>query len=400
MSGSWASGTGRVVLKVNGQAFSAWTGMTITRDLGDITGKFSLQYYDAGRAVAAMPGVPHAAPVPSPILRRQACTVALDSETVITGWIDGMEGEWTDTSLQTSVTGRDKTGDLADCAAAPTGPAEWRGVTLLQVAQQICAPFGIAVRAETDMGAPFARLALNPHETALSLLEKAARQRAVLVVSDGIGGLLLTTGGRTRAPADIRVGANAQRVKFHFDDARRFSDYYVKGQTERAAGARAGKGPPLGHDAVPVPTFSPLPASAKAVEAGGIQMTGHAVDKEVTRWRPSVVMTRTQSGASTCQQQAEWKARVARGLSTGLTYTVLDWRAGAGHALWKPNTVARVFDPWAGIDDDMLIRGVCYRITDKGILTDLSIVGVTAFDRIDEAATKKPLRPAQAASRR
>lgn len=392
MSGSWASGAGRATLTVNGQAFANWTSLTLTRDIGDIAGKFQIEVFDAARAAAGMPASPAASPLPAAIGRRQACAIALDGETALTGWIDGMEGEWSGTSIKTSISGRDKTGDLADCAAAPNGPAEWRGVNLLQVARQVCAPFGITVRAETDVGAPFTRLALNPHESALSLLEKAARQRGVLLVSDGVGGLVLTTGGRATAAADIRVGGNVQAARFHFDDTRRFSDLYVKGQSEKAAGRRTASGPPLGHDYLP--TASPtLPAAgASAIESGGIQMTGHAVDQEVTRYRPGVVMTKTQSGTSTVQQQAEWRMRVARGLSTGLTYTVLDWRAGAARALWRPNTVARVWDPWAGIDDLMLIRGVCYRMAEKQITTDLQVVGITAFDRVDEATPKRPLR--------
>nr|WP_294547686.1 hypothetical protein [uncultured Rhodopila sp.] len=389
---SWSSGAGRVTLTVNGTPYSRWSEFSLTRDVGDIAGRFSVKYFDAARAAAGMPANPSSSPLPPAIGRRESCALALDGETVLTGWIDGMEGQWDGSSIATSISGRDKTGDLADCAASPTGPAEWRNVTLLQVAQQICAPFGIAVRAETAVGAPFTRLALNPHESALSLLEKAARQRAVLVVSDGVGGLVLTTGGRSAAPADIRVGFNVQRAGFRFDDTHRYSDVYVKGQSEKAAGARTEVAPSLSHASAA--TGSPaIPANAGTIEAAGIQMTGHAVDQEVTRYRPGVVLTRTQSGMSSVTQQAQWRVRVARGLSTTLSYTVLDWRAGTGNALWRPNTVARVFDPWAGIDELMLIRGVTYRMSAQGFMTDISVVGLTAFDRIDEATPKRPLKP-------
>lgn len=391
---SWSSGGGRLVLTVNGVAYALWQTARITRDLREITGTFRLDYFDAGRAAAAMPAAPRSSPVPAPILRRQSCTVALDGQVVLDGWIDGMEGEWTATSIKAIITGHDKTVDLSECSACAKGPAEWRGATLLQIAQQVCSPFGISVRADTNIGAPFVRLAVNPHETALSLLEKAARQRGVLVVSDGVGGLLLTTGGRQRAPADIRAGSNAQRLRYKFDDRHRFSDIYVKGQSEKAAGLRADiSGPPMGHDYVPGP--QPSMVGAQQIEAAGILMTGHAVDPEVKRWRPSVRMTRTQSGSATQQQQAEWAVRVARGESTNLTYTVLDWRANG--QLWLPNTVVRVWDPYAGVDDDMLIRTVDYLIGPDGEKpttpqTEIQVVGLTAFDRIDLPTPKRPLK--------
>ena len=84
-------------------------------------------------------------------------------------------------------------------------------------------------------------------------------------------------------------------------------------------------------------------------------MTGHARDPEITRYRPHVRLTRSQSGMSSTQEQAEWAVRVARGMAQSLTVTVLDWRAGADRVLWKPNQLAAVYDPYSGTDKDMLI---------------------------------------------
>lgn len=394
MSAPFASS--RVTLTVGGVAYSGWKTVSIARDLRDISGKFSLANFDAGRAAAAFPGSVRGA-VPSPVLRRQACTLAIDGETVLDGWIDQISGDTGAKELGTSFAGRDRTGDLADCAGVPNGPAEWHGATILQIAQQLCAPFGIRVAAQAPVGAPFRRLAVAAHESVLATIEKAARQRGLLVLSDGVGGLLLTDGGRTAAPADLRCPGNARRTRFRFDDTKRFSDIYVKGQSEKAAGTRGPGGPPIGHDYAPGPIATP--PNAQAAESAGILMTGHAVDPDVTRYRPTVRMVRTQSGGASVQQQAEWAVRVARGESTELTYTVLDWRAGAANALWRPNTVVRVTDPFAGIDDRMLIRAVKYRVGPDGEhpdtpVTEIDVVGLTAFDQAPKAASKVPLKPA------
>lgn len=52
------------------------------------------------------------------------------------------------------------------------------------------------------LGAAFPVFGVNIEETALIAIERAARQRALLVVSDGVGGLLLTKGkgGATPRP--------------------------------------------------------------------------------------------------------------------------------------------------------------------------------------------------------
>ena len=275
-----------------------------------------------------------------------------------------------------------------DCAALPRGPAEFHGVDLLHVAQTVCAPFGISVRAETDVGEAFERLAVAPHETALAFLEKAARQRSVLLVSDGVGGLLLTKGGSTQGPAALTIPGNVQAVEFKDSEQGRFSDVFVKGQTD--GHKTHGPTPALDSTVVPIDDDSSAPPpSATITQAATVLMTGYAMDPEITRWRPTVRLTRTQSGMSTTQEQAEWAVRVARGLGTQLTYSVLGWRAGPQNTLWRPNQVVDVVDPWSGLDKPMLISGVRYRYGAEGETAQLSLVGVTAFDRINEAQKRR-----------
>lgn len=71
-------------------------------------------------------------------------------------------------------------------------------------------------------------------------------------------------------------------------------------------------------------------------------------------------------------------------MGEAITYTVLDWRAGATNALWLPNQLVRVSDPYADINRDMLISGLSYQMDGHGIRTVLHLAGRTAFDRIDE----------------
>ncbi len=397
MSGSAPpSTTSRVTLSVGGYSFTTFTRVRIERDLQNIAGRFELEIVDQARLALALPNwIASAPPLPFVLKAGLAVTLSIDNEAVLIGWIGRPSGSWGGDTLRMQIAGRDKTGDLVECAALPTGPAEFRGVDLLHVAQTVCAPFGITVRADVDIGAPFDRLSLHPHETALAFLEKAARQRAVLLVSDGVGGLLLTRGGSSRAPDDLVVGGNVQAEEFEDDWDKRFSDYYVKGQTDQHA-QRAGTPAALDSTVAPLtdaPTPATAPGPASAKEASSVLMTGHAIDPEITRYRPTVRLTRSQSGMSTTQEQAEWMLRVARGQAERLRYTVLDWRAGANRVLWRPNQVAYVNDPFGERSKDMLIAGVSYLFDADGARTELRVVGVTAYDRISEADRKRAPKP-------
>ena len=380
--------TRRMTLSVGGMVLSRWTASQVDRNLRDIAGSFTLQYRDSGREALAFD--PDLDPMPRfpPVLVGQTCSVAIDGTTVLTGSIDEVDPQWEGDHLSCSISGRDKTGDLVDCAASPNGPVEWRNITMLQFAQMICKPFGISVSADVDYGGTFPLFGIDADELALSAIEKAARQLALLVVSDGVGGLVLTRGGSTRAPAPLTRPGNIQGGGGKFNWAQRFSDYYVKGQTNRTV-SRVGKMPLLLVGTDPTSGLSfPIETSTSATTTESVSsiMTGHAIDPEVTRYRPNVRMVKTQSGAATVQQQAEWALRVAKGMAFALNYKVLDWRAGPQNALWLPNALSRVTDGYLQLDKDMLISGLSYRYDETGEFTMLEMAGPTAFDRINEPA--------------
>jgi prophage tail gpP-like protein len=69
---------------------------------------------------------------------------------------------------------------------------------------------------------------------------------------------------------------------------------------------------------------------------------------------------------------------------------VVDWRAGDDAQLWRPNQLVTVYDPFAGIDDDMLISEVEYIWDEHGASTVIHVVGKTAFDRVNEPARQQP----------
>jgi prophage tail gpP-like protein len=382
--------SGRVTLSVEGASFRQWSRVDIVRDLREISGSFTLDFVDEGRAAQALPSLIAIPPFFRIVRPGMACSLAIDGEAVLTGWIDDVDVGWTDRRLTARIQGRDKTGDLVDCSPLPNGPAEFRNVDLLYIARQVCLPFGITARADVDVGLPFDRLGAYPYETGLAFLEKAARQRAVLLVSDGLGGLLLTRGGSSHGPAALTVPGNVQAAEYRASWRRRFSDVYVKGQTD-AYGRRHGQAPAM----TPASTPGTAAAGDSATEASTVVMTGHAIDPEITRYRPIVKMTRTQSGMSTVQEQADWWVRIARGLGEVPTYTVLDWRAGPPDkatglgALWRPNQVVPVTDPYADIDKKMLIASVRYSESAQGLVTQLRLGGVTAFDRIKEAVPRR-----------
>lgn len=381
--------TRRITLTVGGKVLSRWTSAQVARNLRDIAGSFQFEYRDSGRE--ALTFDPDLDPMPRHpvVLAGQAAQVRIDGTLVLDGWIDTVEANWDADQLSCTLIGRDKTGDLVDCAASPNGPVEWRNITALQIAKIICKPFGIKAYADVPVTEAMSVFGIDPDETALSAIEKIARQTALLVVSDGVGGLLLTHGGKTRGPDALKRPGNILAGGRKSDWSQRFRDYYCKGQTNRTV-IRKHKEALMTQAVDPRDgSIFPVELSTTATQNESVTsvMTGHAIDPQVTRYRPTVRQVKTQAGAATVQQQADWQLRIQKGMAETLHYRVLDWRAGKDNALWLPNQMVNVNDAFGQVADDMLISGITYKFDQSGAYTELELAGRTAFDRIDEPAS-------------
>lgn len=180
----------RVVLSVDGTDWAGWTELEIARSVERVAGGFVLGLTERWSGQDK----------PRPIRPGLACTVAIDGEVLITGWIDDVEHRYDHQARVLAVRGRDRTGDLFDCAAVHR-PFEILGLKLDAIATRLCQPFNIPVTAQVDVGRPFARFAIQPGESVWEAIERGCRQRAILPMPDGKGGLLLTRAEWQRAVA-------------------------------------------------------------------------------------------------------------------------------------------------------------------------------------------------------
>ncbi|TVR05673.1 MAG: Mu P family protein [Salinarimonadaceae bacterium] len=381
-------GTTAVSASVAGMVLARWTAVDIIRDLSEISGSFILTLRDDIRSRASWPyGTPGEI---GPMLLSQRVEISIHGELYLVGWAEDVIPDASEGEAILTISGRDLTGDLADCAAGPEGPVEFANVTLEDLAGQLCAPFGISVRADVDTGAPFEKATIDAAETVLSAIEKHARQRGVLVTSDGVEGLLLTRSGQTRAPSDIRFpGPGVKRSSARFSTRDRFSDYFVKGQTEKAGGKRA-KAAPLTPATTPQERVrrylagDPASSEGGSKEAAGVAILGHARDREISRWRPHVAMMKSKGSADGAQKQAEWMERVHRARGEEPSHELHPWRWQGG--LWRPNALVHVSDSFLRVDRDFLIAGVDLVFDeDNGETASLRLVGPEAYDPEEDA---------------
>lgn len=175
----------RIELYIGGSIFSGWLTVSVRRSLEHLAGSFELGLMLPGERI------------PSALRTGQSLTLRINGQTVISGWLDQVSQRISATRHQISINGRDKTGDLVDCAAIHPG-SQWRNRTLAQIAADLCAPFGIAVRWQVNddtAARPFSSFTLENSETVADALTRAARHRGVLVTSNADGDLVFTQAG-------------------------------------------------------------------------------------------------------------------------------------------------------------------------------------------------------------
>ena len=175
-------------IQLDGMVLNRWTSVQIDRDLTDISGGFTLGLRDDVRSKASWPY--GTAGQIGPLLLGQKVQISVYGEPYLTGWVETVQPTYAEGQASLTIGGRDLAGDLVDCSAGPEGPVEFTKLRLEEFAERLCRPFGISVRCDVDTSPVFDKMSIDVSETVLSAIEKYARQRGVLVTSDGVEGLV------------------------------------------------------------------------------------------------------------------------------------------------------------------------------------------------------------------
>lgn len=335
-------------LLVNGQIYAGWTSLGVTRAMDAAAGAFTVELTERWEGNEGM-----AAQVePWPILPGDECEVRLGGVPMIHGYVDIFRPSFTATDHTINIQGRDKTSDLIDCSAVHS-PDEWKNIDLLAFAKIVAKPFGIEVSADVDVGEKFPVIKLQQGETAFEAIARYAKQRKLLAMPDGSGGLMLTRTGKLRAAVGLVQGENIKESSGSIDHSQRFSDYTIKGQASY---------------------------SDDTDGEGEAHIEGSVKDSGITRYRPMLIIAESGGTPGGAKERATWEANSRLGKSASASITVFGWRQGGLTGdLWLPNMLVAVKSDWLRMDGEMIIRQATFTRDENGTLTKLDIVSPQAF---------------------
>lgn len=335
-----ASSPPRAALKIGGQRYEGWTGLRITRSIESVCGDFEFEI--AAREFTDAPRWP--------LRTGEECSVEVDGETVITGHIDGIAPQLDERGYGITLIGRDRAADLVDCSAIAK-PGSWSQRSIEEIAAELAKPFGIEVVARVGTGDKVKKFALQQGETVYAAIERLARYRGLLAVSNPQGQVELIRPGEGEIVAQLNEGENIIGGSAMHDARERFSQYLLKGQSS-------------GDDRVNGKAASALKAEAR--------------DSAITRHRPLLVIGEDQSTTASLRRRAAWEASTRAAKAQRATIAVPGWRTPGGQ-LWRPDQRVGVHAPFFLVEGTLLISEVALVKDDRGTVAELTVTPPEAW---------------------
>lgn len=324
---------------VNNKVYEGFKNIRIARNLTSLTGTFEITLTDKWEIdqedFELKPG------------DRIHCH--LGKQALYEGYIDKLTISLQPKSRNITIGGRDKTADLVDCSII--GNNEYNNLTFTELATKLCEPFGIKVLPQVDVGKKFAKFTVRQGETIFEALERAAKERQLLLLSSTHGNLIIDRKGNTRASSEIIEGTNLISASVEFDNMERFSEYHVKGQTTGLIGT----------------------------EKDASQNKGVAYDKGIKRYRPTLIIAENSVDNDGAQKRAEFESTFRAAKASRVSAVVQGWKQRDGK-LWATNQTVHIDSRSLGLKQDMLINRVKFDQSDNGRRVELELIRRDAFE--------------------
>lgn len=325
---------------IDGQAYTGWEEVTIHSSIERLTSSFEVKLSDKIEGNLKL-------------LSQKRCTIKIDSDLVLTGYVEKIDISVEKDSHALTISGRDLLSDLVDCSVIGP-PYEFRNKTLAQHIDHFVQPFGILFKYDKGVFSNARKMdvTLSPGDSVFEAIDKARRQEGVLLYSDPQGRMLMGYSGKESSVDALIWGKNIKKANIVYDDSNRYKDYYVRGQDTGGNG------------------FDDFGVT--------IDVVGRAIDPRVIRYRPIMIHAEGEVNKASAKKRAEWEALVRSAGSSVLQVVVAGFRQGNG-ALWKKNTIAPVYIPSLYINSDMLISEVSFTKSGSGSETALTLKRPDAF---------------------
>lgn len=312
-----------------------------------------------------------------PVRAGNRIEMVVDENTVLTGFVEGIESNAAPDAHDFRATGRDVLADLIDSTVGDV--KEFTGdVRLIDICRAVLNGINLSdsdvideIPISENPIEPFKEYDITSAEIgtmAFEFLEPFARKRQVLLNTDGLGNLILARNTGIKIPVKLKTGldGNLKNARKVIDNTQRYNVYTVHSQLNLIR---------------MVPGTKPSEA---------VQQKGLAEDTEIRSSRIFGFNAEESSDSFTAKERAVWESNIRRARSLSYTGTVQGHSFDGG--LWMPNRLVDAEDPFNDIQATLLIRSVRYNSSvDLGNTTTLNMTFQSAYTLQAEADRRDAL---------
>jgi prophage tail gpP-like protein len=292
---------------------------------------------------------PVGAPVPKgwKIVPYKECQLFIGETPIITGFIESVKSQVARDQHSIQVRGRDLTADLIDCPSGQGGKS-YQQARFKTILDSLLKNFRISRVFESQPTHLHPAFHVNEFEGVFSALSRIAALEGLMLITDGLGRLVITRPNIKKDPEETLT--RALSCEYNVDVQGRFSEYdmFIPNYAQNENSSQESK---------------PLAVSR---------------DKSIGRFRPFSISSDGYSDMKTAQKRVDWENAVRAAKSEKLKICLAGWQTGQGK-LWEINKTIFADFPAIGVKDKFLISGVTFKLDQSGHQTELECTPAAAF---------------------
>ena len=369
----------KVRILVDGEFYDGWKSALIEMSMTQICRAFVLSVTDDfpgnERFLRLQPG--------------QKVELFIGNDKVCTGYITSTPIKYDAKTIDVQVQGKSRTVDLVDCCspwaaiasggtgsgsgdswpevqginptnsgkpvkASKTVNTSWHNVSVEKIIADLCAPYGITVNCQVDIGTKLTNFTVNPGEKVFDSIGRLLRKDNLVISDDAYGNLvILDAGAGGQCTDSLEVGKNVLSGSANFDFTQVYSKYAVLGQHK---GDDLNFGPAVSQD------------------------EGIADDERINRYRLLVIKDTGQSSNAITKNRAEFEKTYRFQSVYKSTHTVQGWRQ-SDTSLWALNKMVYVEDSILNQSRNLLINSIKFSLSEKVSTTEIETIDLNAYSR-------------------
>lgn len=330
---------------INNERISGWEHFSIGRSLDSLCGSFSIKLFNITGSIT------------DEIQPQTNVKIFVGEKQLINATVDTRSKSEDKNKTTLSIGGRDVTSVLVDCSAI-TSTSYFENKTVTQIINDICRPFKIKVIC--NIYTKIKTFSIQNGETAADTIQRLCRMIGVIAYTSNKGELIvteITIASLKKAKQKIERPGNIKSISEDLDYSERFSAIYVKGQDS---------------------------GDGKAWTKEQLQQVAKVTDKNVSLYRPKVVVADSKSTQKDLERRANYEAQYRAGKSKSYNVSMWGFRQNRTEEesddIWDLGLVTQLFhDKWE-VSESRIISNINYEYTKQnGTITAVGLSDVRTY---------------------